>query len=164
MATVDKPEFVLFLMNNDKFCMNFFTKLKTKPELMKKFNIVDIETIPAVPDEVDEIPAVYDGKQIFKGSEAFKWLNEKMLEYLSSANDGLMYSFIDGQEEQVFDKYSLIEQKNGSFGIGENGADPSRMNSLNDNSNKNRTLESVMASRNLDITNSGKTPPNLNVT
>ena len=87
-----------------------------------------------------------------------------MSDFLASANDGLMYSFIDGQEEQVFDKYSLIEQKNGSFGIGENGADPSRMNSLNDNSNKNRTLESVMASRNLDITNSGKTPPNLNVT
>ena len=162
MATnTDKPEFVLFMIPDDKFCFNFISKLKTKQELIKKFNIVDINKIPAIPDEVDEVPCVYDGKGLFKGKDAFNWLNEKMSEFLSAANDGLMYSFIDGQEEQVFGSYSLLEQKNGSFGMGsENSSnnDPTRMTSLTDNSNKNRTLESVMSSRNqdVDIPNSGK--------
>ena len=160
-ANTDKPEFVLFMLNNDKFCLNFISKLKTKQDLMKKFNIVDINSIPAIPDEVDEVPCVYDGKALFKGKEAFTWLNEKMADFLSAANDGLMYSFIDGQEEQVFGSYSLLEQKNGSFGMGSESSsnnDPTRMNSLTDNSNKNRTLESVMSSRNqdVDIPNNGK--------
>ena len=43
MATnTDKPEFVLFMIPDDKFCFNFISKLKTKQELIKKFNIVDI--------------------------------------------------------------------------------------------------------------------------
>jgi hypothetical protein len=160
-----KPDFVLFMMQQDNFCQNFINKLRTKPELMKKINIVDIDTIPAVPDEVDEVPCIYDGKGLFKGKEAFTWLNEKMSEFLGAANDGLMYSFLDGQDEQVFGSYSLLEQRNGSFGMGPDGAannDPTRMTSLTDNSNKNRTLESVMTSRNQDIDLQGGSKQNLN--
>jgi hypothetical protein len=66
-----------------------------------------------------------------------------------------MYSFLDGQEEQVFGTYSLLEQKNGSFGMGEQPAkamnDPTRMTVLSDNENKNRTLDSIMAARNSEI-------------
>ena len=36
----DKPEFVLFMMQQDPFCANFISKLKTKPDLVKKINIV----------------------------------------------------------------------------------------------------------------------------
>ena len=161
-AQQEKPEFVVFVSSsNCKFSNSFLTKLKTKPELGKKFNIVEIEKLQVIPDEVDEVPCVYDGKNIYQGKDAFNWLNEKMSDFLSAANDGLMYSFIDGQEEQVFGSYSLLEQKNGSFGMGsENSSnnDPTRMTSLTDNSNKNRTLESVMSSRNqdVDIPNNGK--------
>ena len=162
----EKPEFVLFMMNNDKFCHNFITKLKSKPELVKKFNIVDINTIPAIPDEVDEVPCVYDGKKLYKGKEAFSWLNEKLVDFLAAANDGMLYSFVDGQDEQIFGHYSLLEQKNGSWGMGPDGApaDPTRMQALTDNTNKNRTLESVMSSRNqdIDITIPGSTKQNLN--
>jgi len=150
MATPPKPEFVLFV-GNCKFSNNFFSKLKSKEELFKKFNIVDINKIN-VPDEIEEVPAVYDGKNLYQGTQAFKWLNEKMSEYLSPANDGMMYSFVDGQEEPVFGNYSLLDQKNGSFGMGEGGgvasnADPTRMATINNNDNKNRTLDSLMASR-----------------
>ena len=104
-----------------------------------------------------------------KGKDAFTWLNEKMMDFLSAANDGLMYSFIDGQEEQVFGSYSLLEQKNGSFGMGPEGAakstsnnDPTRMTSLTDNSNKNRTLENLMSSRNQDVDIPNSSKQNLN--
>jgi len=157
----DKPEFVLFMVNGDKFCNNFISKLKSKQELLKKFNIVDINSIPAIPNEVDEVPCVYDGKQIHKGKQAFSWLNEKMVDFLSPANDGMMYSFLDGQEEQVFGSYSLIDQKNGCYGIGTEGNDPTRMLSLTDNSNKNNSLESLMSMRNQDI-DIGGSKPNLN--
>ena len=166
MATpTDKPEFVLFMISTDKFCVNFLNKLKTKPDLMKKINIVDIDRIPAIPDEVDEVPCVYDGKKLNKGKEAFAWLNEKMSEFLAAANDGMLYSFVDGQDEQVFGNYSLIDQKNGSFGMGPESAqsnDPTRMTALTDNTNKNRTLEHLMSSRNNDIDISGGSKPNLN--
>ena len=156
-----KPEFVLFI-SNCKFSNNFLNKLKTKEELAKKFNIVDINKIQQIPDEIEEVPCVYDGKQVHQGTHAFKWLSEKMSEYLSPANDGLMYSFIDGQEEKVFGNYSFIEQKNGSFGMGDspvnsgdsNGsqADPTRMMVMNTaNDNKNRTLDSLMAARSTDL-------------
>ena len=154
MATMtDKPEFVLFMISNDKFCINFINKMKTKQDLMKKINIVDIDRIPAIPDEVDEVPCIDDGKKLHKGKDAFTWLNEKMMDFLSAANDGMLYSFLDGQDEQIFGNYSLIDQKNGSFGMGpENGNnDPTRMTALTDNTNKNRTLENLMSSRNQDI-------------
>lgn len=150
----DRPEFVLFMMDTDKFCLNFLNKLKSKEELFKKFNIVDINKIPAIPDEVDEVPAVYDGKKIYKGKEAFSWLNEKMMDFLSAANDGIGYSFLDGQEEQIFGTYSLLGQQNGSFGMGPDGnaSDPTRMNALTDNSSKlSTTYESLVSSRNQDI-------------
>jgi hypothetical protein len=155
MSTPPKPEFVLF-MSNCRFSANFLNKLKTKDELFKKFNIVDIDKIQQIPNEIEEVPCVYDGKQIYQGKDAFKWLNEKMGEYLSAANDGLMYSFLDGQEEQVFGSYSLLEQKNGSFGMGEQPSgstmnDPTRMITINDNDNKNRTLDSIMAARSSEI-------------
>jgi hypothetical protein len=54
-------------LDTDKFCLNFINKLKSKEELFKKFNIVDINKIPAIPDEVDEVPAVYDGNKVYKG-------------------------------------------------------------------------------------------------
>jgi len=162
MSTAEKPEFVLFLAKSCKFCKNFLEKLKPKPELSKKFNIVDIDTLKVIPDEVDEIPCVYDGKGLFKGAAAFKWLNEKMSDFLDAANDGLAYSFIDNQEELVFNNYSLLDQKNGSFGIDGNapsqqnnqlpsGSDPTRMLQMNDNTNKNRTLDSLMASRSSEV-------------
>lgn len=152
----EKPEFVVFMSPGCKFSMNFMGKLKSKAELIKKFNVVNIDSIQAIPDEVDEIPCVYDGKQVYQGNNAFKWLNEKLSEYLDAANDGCSYAFLEGQDEQVFSNYSLLDQKNGSFGIGEtpdskNMGDPTRMISLSDNTNKNRTLDSLMASRSTDL-------------
>ena len=153
----EKPQFVLFMSPGCKFSMNFINKLKQKPDLMKKFNIVNIDTIPNVPDEVDEIPCVYDGTQIYQGNASFKWLNEKMAEFLDAANDGLSYSFLEGQtEEPIFNNYSLLEQKNGSFGMGEqpsekNMNDPTRMSKINDTESKNRTLDSLVASRSSDM-------------
>jgi hypothetical protein len=145
-----KPEFVLFI-SNCRYSNSFLAKLRTKDELLKKFNIVDINKIPTIPNEINEVPCVYDGKQIYQGKQAFAWLDEKMSECLSAADDGLMYSFLDGQEEKVFGNYSFIEQKNGSFGMGENPSDPTRLNSLSSNDNKNRTLDSLMASRSSEI-------------
>jgi hypothetical protein len=157
MTNEAKPDFVVFISGNCKYCGNFISKLKPKPDLMKRFNIVNIDNQENIPDEVDEIPCVYDGKTLFKGKEAFKWINEKLSECLSAANDGCSYSFIDGNEEQVFNNYSLLEQKNGSFGMGQtpddkNLGDPTRMVSVNDNTNKNRTLDSLIASRTAEIT------------
>jgi hypothetical protein len=148
-----KPEYVLFFMENCGFCKKLLTLLKTKPELMKKFNMVNIDAVPTLPDEVDEVPCIYDGKSVNKGTDAFKWLNEKMTEFLDAANDGLLYSFLDGNDEQVFGSYSLLEQKNGCHGIGENGSDPTRMAAITDNTNKNRTLDSLVASRSSDLQN-----------
>jgi len=151
MTSPERPEFVLFFMKQCNFCKKILSQLAQKPELAKKFNKVDIDAVPTIPDEVDEVPCIYDGKTIFKGANAFKWLNEKLQEYLSAANDGLSYAFIDGQEEQIFDKYSLLDQKNGSFGMGEPAADPARMMTLNDNTNKNSTLDQLMATRQREI-------------
>jgi hypothetical protein len=153
----EKVEFVLFMSPGCKFCNNFINKLKTKPELIKKFNIVNIDALEALPDEVDEVPCVYDGKTVIQGAPAFKWLDEKLSEFLDAANDGLPYAFINGDEERVFGGYSLIEQKNGSYGIGnspidqKNQGDPTRKVEINDNTNKNRTLDSLMASRTSDL-------------
>jgi len=154
-APPSKPEYVLFI-SDCKYSVNFFNKLKSKEELFKKFNIVNINNIQAIPDEIEEVPCVYDGKQVYQGQPAFKWLNEKMSEYLSPANDGLMYSFINGQDEQVFGNYSLINQKNGSHGMGEqpgpsNMNDPTRMMSMNNNENKNRSLDALMAARSTEL-------------
>ena len=158
MSSQDKPEFVVFVSSsNCKFSNNFLNKIKAKPELGKKFNIVDIEKLQVVPDEVEEVPCVYDGKSIYQGKDAFTWLNEKMSEHLSAANDGLMYSFLEGQpEETIYNNYSLLEQKNGSFGMGEqpsekNMNDPTRMSKINDTESKNRTLDSLVASRSSDM-------------
>jgi hypothetical protein len=155
-----KPEFVLFI-SNCRFSTNFLKKLQSKEELFKKFNIVDINKIPNIPNEIDEVPCVYDGQQVHQGKNAFKWLEEKCSEYLSAANDSTMYSFLDGQEEKVFGNYSFIEQKNGSFGMGEqpssaNMNDPTRMTVLNNNDNKNRSLDALMASRSTDLQSFGK--------
>ena len=152
MSSQEKPEYVLFISQNCKFCNNFLTKLKTKQALFKKFNVVNIDQLNEVPNEVNEVPCVYDGKGIFQGKPAFTWLNEKMSDYLDAANDGLLYSFLEGQEEeQIFSNYSLLEQKNGSYGMGENGSDPTRLAKLSNNDNKNRTLDSIMASRNSEV-------------
>ena len=156
----EKVEFVLFMSPNCNFCNKFMHKLKTKPELMKKINIVNIDALEVVPDEVDEVPCVYEGKAVYQGAPAFKWLDEKLSEFLDASNDGLAYAFLDGQDERVFGGYSLLEQKNGSYGIGNSPTnqkgsqgDPTRMTELNDNTNKNRTLDSLMASRTNDLQN-----------
>jgi len=155
MSSQEKIDYVVFI-SNDKFSSNFLSKLKTKADLLKKFNVVDINNLQQIPNEVDEVPCVYDGKGIHQGKNAFSWLNDKMGEYLSAANDGLLYSFIDGNEEQVFGNYSLLGQSNGSFGMGDqpssaNMNDPTRMAKIENNDNKNRTLDSLMASRSLDL-------------
>ena len=154
----EKPEFVVFMSPGCKYCNNFMKKLKGKPELLKKFNVVNIDKLQIIPDEVDEIPCVYDGKQVYQGKPAFKWLDEKLSEYLDSANDGCSYAFLEGQDELIFQNYSLLDQKNGSFGIGQptSEKDPTRMISLSDNDNKNRTLDSIMASRSSDFEAFGK--------
>ena len=154
MANVNEtPIYVLFYIPSCKFCNNLIGKLKTKPELLKKFNVVNIDTLPDLPNEVDEVPCIYDGKSIHKGTDSFKWLAEKFSEYLDSAYDSLNYSFLEGQDEQVFNNYSLLDQKNGSFGMGDSPADksdPTRMAVMNDNTNKNRSLESIIAARGLE--------------
>jgi len=151
----EKPIYVLFFTNNCKFCNKLINTLKSKPELLKKFNMVDIDSIPAIPDEVEEVPCIYDGKNVNQGANAFKWLNEKLTEYLDSAYDSLNYSFVDGQEEKIFDKYSFLDQRNGCNGVGDSavqsGGDPTRMMIMNDNTNKNRSLESIIKSRGLEI-------------
>jgi len=149
-----KPEFVVFVTDCN-YSKNFLNKLNTKQDLARKFNVVDINKIQTIPDEIEEVPCVYDGKELHQGTSAFKWLNEKLADLLDAANDGLMYSFIDGNQEQVFGNYSLIEQKNGSYGMGEgasdNMSDPTRMSKLSNNENKNRTLDSLMAARSAEI-------------
>ena len=155
-SNTEKPEYVLFYSKDCKYSKNFLAKLKPKPDLIKKFNIVDIDDVPAIPDEIDEVPCVYDGKNVYKGDGAFKWLNEKLVDFLSPAEDGLNYSFLDGAEEQVFNNYSLLEQRNGSYGMGDsplvgNSSDPTRMTTQNDNSNKNRTMDSLMTARSNDM-------------
>ena len=137
-----KMEYVLFYMDSCSYCQKISGLLKSKPELLKKFNVVNINAVPMLPDEIDEVPSIYDGKIVHKGANAFKWLNEKMQDFLSPANDGLAYSFVNGQEEQVFGSYSLLDQKNGSFGMGDNQAG---------DDNKNRTLDSLMASREREL-------------
>lgn len=134
----EKPEFVLFIMKDCKYCMSFIAKLKTKSELLAKFNIVDIEELPSIPSEINEVPCVYDGKNIYSGKKSFTWLNEKMNDFLLPANDSLNYSFIDGNEEQVFSNYSLLNQVNGSIGVA---------NESNTNTQKKDSLESLIASR-----------------
>jgi hypothetical protein len=151
----NKPQYVLFYMDNCKFCAKFINELKSREELFQKFNAVNILKVPRIPDEVDELPCVYDGKSIFKGTKAFLWLNEEMLNYLSPANDGLNYAFLDGQEEKIFGNFALLDQKSGSFGImggAEPGSDPTRMSQMNDNTtNKNMTLEAIMAMRDREL-------------
>ena len=158
MAQPEKPEYVLFLMNNCNFCSNFITKLKTKKELLAKFNIVNVEEIPVIPDEVSEVPCVYDGKNVFLGKDSFKWLNEKLSDFLLPADNSLSYSFINGEEEEIFSNYSLINQLNGSSGIGDSKitnkdqdrADATRI-THKDVSSKAMTLESLMANRESEI-------------
>jgi hypothetical protein len=145
----DKKEFVLFYSQGCKYCNNFYTQLKQKNELLRKFNLVDIDTIEDYPEEVDEIPCVYDGKAVFKGADAFKWLGEKSIEYLDPADNSLNYSFINGAEEQIFNNYSLLDQKNGSFGMGESSAQAGQENKISKSANM--SLESLMSSRSSDM-------------
>jgi hypothetical protein len=145
----EKKEYVLFYSPNCKFCKNFLTKLKSKMELLKKTNLVDIDNINDIPEEVDEIPCIYDGKKIFKGPEAFKWFDDKSVEFLDAADDCVSYSFINGNEEKIFNNYSLLDQQNGSFGMNE-------MTSNNQNKitkSANMSLESLMSSRSSEIQN-----------
>lgn len=156
MSTSDeKKTYVVFVMNNCKYCSDFLKKLSSKPDLMKKFNVVDVEKIPSIPDEVDEVPAVYNGKTVYSGKNAFKFLNEIMSEYLLPAEQGMSYSFLDGNDESIFSSFSLLNQLNGSNGIGDSVVktdDPTRMMKMsNDSTNKNTSLESIIASRDADI-------------
>ena len=158
MTQSEKPEYVLFLMNNCNFCSSFITKLKTKKELFSKFNIVNVEEIPVIPDEVSEVPCVYDGKNVHVGKNSFKWLNEKLSEFLLPADNSLSYSFINGEEEEIFSNFSLLNQLNGSSGIGDSKinkdqdrADATRITQKKDISSKGMTLEALMANRETEI-------------
>jgi len=148
-GTSEKKEFVLFYSPNCKFCKNLLTKIKCKPELLKKINLVNIDDITDIPEEVDEIPCIYDGKKLFKGSESFKWLDDKAMDFLDAADDCVSYSFVNGNDEKIFNNYSLLDQQNGSFGMNE---------MTNNNQNKitksaNMSLESLMSSRSSEIQN-----------
>ena len=153
-----KPEFVLFVMKNCNYCANFVNKLKSKPELLTKINIVDVEEIPSIPNEVTEVPCIYDGKQVYIGKNAFKWLNEKLNDFLLPADDSLKYSFLDGNDEEVFNKFSLLNQLNGSNGIGDSpikssNLDPARMAVMGNGSGNKNSLESLIASRDAEVSN-----------
>jgi hypothetical protein len=142
----EKPQYVLFLMKTCKYCLNFLTKLKSKPELFSKFNVVDVEEIPSIPNEVTDVPCVYDGKQVYVGKNAFKWLNEKMSDFLLPADDSLMYSFVNGQEEQIFSNFSMLDQQNGSSGLGDSSTGGVKLKNKND-----KSLESLIAARDAEI-------------
>jgi hypothetical protein len=144
----EKPEYVLFLMKTCKHSLNFLTKLKSKPELFSKFNIVDVEEIPSIPNEVTDVPCVYDGKQVYPGKNAFKWLNEKMNDFLLPADDSLMYSFVNGQEEQIFSNFSMLDQQNGSSGLGDSSSSSGGIKLKNKN---DKSLESLIAARDAEI-------------
>ena len=151
MTSNEKPKFVLFFANDCRYSNSFLKKLRERHELFKLFKLVDINQLPSIPDEVDEVPCVYDGNQVYMGTNAFKWLDERSIEFLSAADDGLPYSFLDGQNEQVFNNFSLLEQKNGSYGIGgnNNSNDPTRpMQPTLEN--KNQTLDQLVAARSRD--------------
>jgi hypothetical protein len=145
-TTGEKKDFVLFYSPNCKFCKNLLTKLKTKQELLNKINLVDIDNINDIPEEVDEIPCIYDGKKLFKGSEAFKWFDDKAVEFLDAADDCVSYSFINGSDEKIFNNYSLLDQPNGSFGINENTINQNKITK-----SANMSLESLMSSRSSDM-------------
>ena len=146
---MSKPAYVLFYtLNNCKYCRTFITRLKSKPDLFKMFNLVDIDKLPDLPDEVDEVPCVYDGKNIFKGDQAFKWLSEKSLEFLAPADNSLQYTFINGEEESLFNNFSLLEQKNGSFGMDNVKTDSSPAGK---SGNKNMSMESLMNLRSNEL-------------
>jgi hypothetical protein len=147
-TNAEKKEFVLFYSPNCKFSKNFLTKLKSKMELLKKTNLVDIDNITEIPEEVDEIPCIYDGKKIFKGSDAFKWFDDKSLEFLDAADDCVSYSFINGSDEKIFNNYSLLDQQNGSFGMGETTINENKITK-----SANMSLESLMSSRSSDMQN-----------
>jgi len=121
--------------------------------LLESFNIVDIDTIPSLPDEVDEVPCVYDGKNVYKGKEAFTWINEVSIQFLEPAGDGLNYSFVNGDNEKVFNNYSLINQMNGASGVGDSPIkDPSRMTQENEMGRKQgMSMEDIMAERANDL-------------
>ena len=148
MTNTEKKEYVLFFSPNCKFSKSFLSKIKSKSELVKKINLVDIDTINDIPEEVDEIPCIYDGKKLFKGTDAFKWLEEKSIDFLDPADDCVKYSFINGEDEKVFNNFSLLDQKNGSFGISE---DNSQNNKITKSAGM--SLESLMSSRSSDMQN-----------
>ena len=60
----EKPEFVLFMTPSCKFCNNFMNKLKPKADLLKKFNIVNIDNFKfgiSIKNENNNIHRVIDG-------------------------------------------------------------------------------------------------------
>ena len=157
MAQSEKPEYVLFFIPNCNFCGSFINKLKSKKELLAKFNIVNVEEIPNIPDEVTEVPCVYDGKTVYVGKNSFKWLNEKLSEFLLPAENSLSYSFVNGEEEEIFSNFSLLNQLNGSSGIGDSKinkdqdrADATRITQKNIGT-KAMSLETLMANRESEI-------------
>jgi hypothetical protein len=139
--------FILFFSNDCKFCKNLIPKVKSRPALAEKVKFVDIDKIPDLPDEVDEIPCFYDGTNIFKGAAAFKWLEDKSMEFLLPADNSLNYSFLNGEDEQLFNNFSLLEQKNGSFGMGDNVP----QNGISESKKTMASLETLMSSRSQEI-------------
>ena len=72
MANVaEKPIYVLFFTPSCKFSNNLLSKLKSKPELLKKFNLVNIDALPEIPDEIDEVRRRDDAADHVKAMHVF---------------------------------------------------------------------------------------------
>ena len=69
------------------------------------------------------------------------------MEFLLPADNSLNYSFINGDEEPLFNNFSLLEQKNGSFGMGENQV----QNGISESKKTMASLETLMSSRSQDV-------------
>jgi hypothetical protein len=141
------PSYILFFSNDCKYSRNLIPKIKSRPALAEKVKFVDVDQVPDLPDEVDEVPCFYDGTNIFKGAAAFKWLEDKSMEFLLPADNSLNYSFLNGEDEPLFNNFSLLEQKNGSFGMGDTPA----QNGISESKKTMASLETLMSSRSQDI-------------
>ena len=148
----NRPSFVLFVMSGCKFSASFLKEVKLIDDLSKKIKVVDINSVPDIPPEVTEVPCIYDGKRVYEGKECFKWLKDISIMYLSAANDGDQYSFVNGDAEKVFNTFSFINQENGSSGMGGKTDDPTRSISMSDQPKKaSLTMDDLISQRAADF-------------
>jgi hypothetical protein len=139
-----KPEFVVFV-SDCRYSSNFLNKLNTKQDLARKFNVVDINKIQTIPDEIDEVPCVYDGKQIYQGAASFKWLNEKM----SELEKELETEMEKGPDKEVVERDDSDSKKKSGGGGGGGKRNEAKVLKLN---NDISTLRSCIKSAELNET------------